>query len=160
MGDELKQTESAFAVFAEADGYEKPLIMTGLTFARLLDDIVVPFESKKPFFIDGAPVMREKVRRIKIIRQIGDFDLFFHDVHWRLREGGLSTQRVLGEQYYVRIEALLCECGEDVTAQVVKAFDTTIRPKLSDYLPKRQELIAAAAKVFLEGIKTLSGSGA
>ena len=160
MSDDLSESELAFAVFAEVDGHEKPLIMTELTFARLLDDIVVPFESNKPFFIDGASVNREKIRRVKIIRQTQDFESFFHDLHWQLREAGISVRKLLGEQYHIRVEALLRECGEDVTTQVIKAFDTTIRPRLKDYLPKRQELIGAATKVFLEGIKVLGGGGA
>jgi hypothetical protein len=40
--DTTPEAEGQFAVFAEADGQPKPLILTGLTFARLLDDVVVP----------------------------------------------------------------------------------------------------------------------
>ena len=56
-----KKTE-LFAIFAEAEGQEKPLIMTNLTFGRLMDEIVVPYEGKKPFFIDGVPVTWEKLK--------------------------------------------------------------------------------------------------
>jgi hypothetical protein len=46
--------------------------------------------------------------------------------------------------------------GEDVTSQVIKAFDFKIKPCLKDYLPKREELIAAAFQVFVESVKALS----
>src|SRR5436189_2539934 len=42
MSDQKK--EDKFAVFAEADGQSKPLIMTHLTFARLMDDVVLPYQ--------------------------------------------------------------------------------------------------------------------
>lgn len=157
MSETQISEEPRFAVFAEVSGHEKPLLMTGLTFPRLIDDVVVPFEGKEPFFVDGAPVTREKIQRLKIIRQTSDFEGFFHDLHWRLRERNLSEQKVLAEQYHIRLEAMLRECGEDVTSQVVKAFDATIRPRLKDYLPKREELIGAALRVFIEGLRTLGG---
>lgn len=41
---------------AEAEGHTRPLLQIGLTFARLMDDIVVPYDTGDTFFIDGAPV--------------------------------------------------------------------------------------------------------
>jgi hypothetical protein len=67
-----------------------------------------------------------------------------------------QLQKVYGDQYQVRLEAVLREGGEDVTSQVLKAFDRTIKPSIKDYLPKREELIEMASKFFWEGIKTLS----
>ena len=58
----------------------------------------------------------------------------------------------------MRLEALLRWATEDVTTQVIKAFDTSIKPKLKDYLPKREELISAATGVFIQAIKALGGS--
>jgi hypothetical protein len=47
---------SLFAIYAEAEGHARPLIQLDLSFARLMDDIVVPYQSEQPFFIDGVPV--------------------------------------------------------------------------------------------------------
>lgn len=146
-----------YAIFAEAQGYDKPLVQLGLPFGRLIDDVVLPYESDRPFFVDGAPIQRKDVRRLKIIRQTDFLEGTIRDLHYRMREGALPAQKLYGEQYHVKIEALLRESGSDVTAQVIQAFDRTIRPSLKDYLPKREELISAATKVFLESVRVLGG---
>jgi hypothetical protein len=146
-----------FAVFAEVQGFDKPLILTNLTFARLLDDIVVPFENEEPFFIDGVPADKKKVRMLKILRQKDRFPGLFEDFNFALRRGEIERQKTYGQQYHTRLEAILREGCEDVTSQVIKAFDSKIRPRLKEYLPKRNELIEAASAFFWEGVKKLSG---
>ena len=42
--------------------------MTGLTIARLFDDVVIPYQTGETFFIDGAPVKSRDLRRIKVLR--------------------------------------------------------------------------------------------
>ena len=157
MADELEPIidRHTYAIFSEIEGHEKPLIMLRLSFARIIDDIIVPFETGKPFFIDGVPVVKEKIRKIKIIRETYELKKLLENLHRNLNTGGQQTQRDIADQYHIRVEAILREKGEDVTSQVVKAFDTTIRPKLKDYLPKRQELIQATLVVFTEALKAL-----
>jgi hypothetical protein len=58
--NEGQENDHLFAVLIEAGGYDKPLISTNMTFARLLDDIVVPYEKNETFFADGACVKRDK----------------------------------------------------------------------------------------------------
>jgi hypothetical protein len=147
-----------FAVFAEVEGFDKPLIMTDLTFARLIDDVVVPFEDDKPLFIDGAPVNKKKIRRLKILRQKASFHHSMALLHRRLSHGDKATQKTYGEQYHTRFEAALRDGNEDITSQVIKAFDQKIRPNLKEYLPKRKELIEAAYQVLIFGLKTLAES--
>ena len=53
------------------------------------------------------------------------------------------------------VEAILRENSEDVTAQIIKAYDRAIKPSISDYWLKREALIQAAMKIFLEGVKSL-----
>ena len=72
--------------------------------------------------------------------------------------GDLNEQQLYADQYHIRLEALFRESGEDVTSQIIKAFDRTIRPTLKDYLPKREELIKAALAMFVAGIKALNKS--
>lgn len=72
-----------YAVFAEAQGYDKPLVQLGLPFGRLIDDVVLPYESDRPFFVDGAPIQRKDVRRLKIIRQTDFLEGTIRDLHYR-----------------------------------------------------------------------------
>ena len=53
MADPPSEKPILFAVIAEANNYDQFLVMTGLPFARVIEDIVIPYENKKPFFIDG-----------------------------------------------------------------------------------------------------------
>lgn len=157
MSEDDKQ--ESFGVFVEAEGYEKPLILTGLTFARLFDDIVKPFQTDEPMFVDGAPLEKKMIRKIKILSlRRSDFGMAFGDLNYGMREGNDKIQKLYGEQYHIRLEAALRECGEDVTSQIIKAFETKVKPGIKEYLPKRDELISAASKFFWEGIKTLSGT--
>jgi hypothetical protein len=152
--DEAK--ERKFAVFCEAEGFERPLFMHNLSFTQVLDDIVVPLERNEPFFVDGAPLTKQKVRRLKVLAQREFFGRLFSDLHWRMRQSSdVKVKQVLGEQYHVRLEAILRESTDDVTAQVMRAFSTEIKPRLKDYLPNRKELIEAALKVFVEGMKMI-----
>lgn len=155
MSEERKKL---FAVFAEAEEYDKPLILTNLTFAHLIDEFVFPYENDEPFFIDGVPITRKKIRKLKILRQKKNFSHLFALLHRKLQHGDRTLQKTYGEQYHTRLEAVLREGCEDVTSQVIKAFDTKIKPRLKDYLPKKEELIKAASTFFWEGIKKLSGN--
>ena len=158
MTDAQEQKPDLFAVYAVRKGEPTPLIQTGMTFHRLMDDIVVPFNAEETFFIDGAPVKPTNLDRIKIIKQTGSFTDFFYDLHWGMRQGEIKQQELYAKQYHVRLEALLRESGEDVTAQIIKAYNTVIKPKLKDYLPNREALLNAAVKVFTESIRGLSGA--
>jgi hypothetical protein len=155
MVDAPNINRASFTIFGEVDGHDKPLIMTKLSFARIIDDIIVPFETGKPFFIDGVPVVKEDIRKIKIIRETFELKKFLDDLHRKLRQSTPQVQKDIADQYSIRVEAILREAGEDVTSQVIKAFDITIRPKLKDYLPNRQELIQATMLVFTEALKLL-----
>jgi len=159
MGDEQTKREELFAVYAVRKGEPTPLIQTHVSFGRLMDDIVMPFDSDEMFFIDGAPVKATDLDRIKIIRQHEFFNRTFSDLHRGMRWGGdIKKQELYGEQYHIRLEALLRESGEDVTSQVIKAYRTAIKPRLKDYLPDKRTLLDAAVKVFAESIKSLSGA--
>jgi hypothetical protein len=150
-----KMSKSTYSIFGEIESHDRALIMNKLSFARIIDDIIVPFETGKPFFIDGVPVTKEKIRKIKIIRETYELKNLLEDLHRKLRQGTQQIQKDIADQYYIRVEAILREKGEDVTSQVIKAFEISIRPRLKDYLPNRQELIQAALVVFTEALKAL-----
>ncbi len=157
----MPDTERKFAVVAEKTGYGKPLYLHDLTFARLIDDVVVPYESNKPFFIDGVSVKRGELAKIKILQQAQDFSEQFSRLHLYVTMPKSKGMHVTTTEYPVRLDALFRGTGDDVTSQVIQAFDVKIRPKLKDYLPKREELISAAFQVFVESMKRLgSGGGA
>jgi hypothetical protein len=148
-----------FAVLAEIKDYASPLYLIDLTFARLIDDVVLPYQTDQAFFIDGVPLKREKLVRLKILKQSETFGRTFRDLHWRMREtSSVEGKKLLGDQYDTRLAAVFRECGEDVTSQVIKAYDTSIKPRLKDYIPKREELISTALTLFIESVKILNKS--
>ena len=157
----MTDSEAKFAVVAQKKEkeYDKPLYLHDLTFARLIDDVVVPYETDKPFFIDGVPMKRNELARIKIIQQSQDFSKELEQLHWCVRLPTGSGRRVSMAEYPGRLDALFRAGGEDVTSQVIQAFDAKIRPKLKVYLPKREELISAAFQLFVESMKRLGSVG-
>lgn len=149
--------QNQFCVFAEVADIPAPLIITHLPFGRLMDEIVVPYQSGRPFFIDGAPVKADKLRRIKIIQQKPHFHSEFCNLHLNVRSGSASVIKIFADQYSIRLEALLRGAGVDVTSQIIQAYDATIKLKLTDYLPNRQTMIDAALQVFTQSMKMLGG---
>lgn len=150
------QEEDLFGIVAELEGHQKQLVLLNLTFGRLIDEIVVPYEENQPFFIDGVPVTKDKIRRIKIIK----LDVKFRDSIWEFERGMTrgehQNQKIYGEQYETRFEHILRTNADDVTAQVIKAYVQAVKPSIKNYLPKRQELISAATTVFVEAMKALT----
>ena len=142
-------------VWAETTSHNKPLLMIDLPPARLFDDIVVPYRTGETFFIDGAAVTAKDLKRIKILRAKPDLTGKLYRFNDELNLGEPPIRKIYGEQYHVRYEAIIREHSEDVTAQIIKAFDREIKPSIRDYAPKRKELIQAAMKMFLEAVKTL-----
>ena len=150
------KTQSTFAVLAEVESLEAPLYQFGLTFSRLLDDIVVPYQIGESFFIDGVPVTPGKLKRIKLLQLTEGFqdarDTFEASL---TRNGNPAVRKTYGEQYHVRLEHDLRTHSTDVTSQIIKAYNQAIKPSIKDYLPKRNELIPAALELFTQGVKAL-----
>ena len=49
-----KSGEPIFSVLCQCKDSERHLYLRDLSFARLIDDVVVPFETDEPFFVDGV----------------------------------------------------------------------------------------------------------
>lgn len=128
------------------EGRNRPLVLLKLTFARLIDDIVVLYDKDESLFIDGVPLTRSKLRRIKIIGLGEAFEVGMRQLDRGLRHGEIKS----GDQYEMRFEHILRTDAEDVTAQVIKAYNQAVKPRLSDYLPNRHEVISAATAIFVE----------
>ena len=60
MTEEVQKKESLFGVIAEVKGRNKQLVLLTLTFGRLIDEIVKPYDTDEAFFIDGVPVKKTK----------------------------------------------------------------------------------------------------
>lgn len=154
MSEEV-QEELLYAVYAEAQGHDQPLFLLDINFPRLIDDIIVPYQTNETFFIDGAPINAEKLKRIKILKLGPHSSHAKHRFDVGLTRGDAQTKKAFGEQYNTRFEHILRHNSEDVTSQVLKAFNQVIKPSIKDYLPKREELISSATKIFMEGVKAL-----
>ena len=149
------EIESLYSVYAEAQGHQKPLLQLNLTFARLIDDIVVPYQTNETFFIDGAPTTADKLVRIKILKIGPHYEHYIQQFNTGLTRLDAQTKKTFGDQYSTRFEHILRQNSEDVTSQVLKAFNQVIKPSIKDYIPKREELISAATKIFVESVKAL-----
>ena len=147
----------AFGIFAEANGFERPLIMLKMPFGRLMDEIILPFRGDEAFFVDGVSLKKQDLKKLKILRLSPEFESEFWQFNACLKSADDKLARIFGDQYNIRLEALLRETGEDVTSQVVTAFDRKINPSLKDYLPKRTELIQGALTYFLTNLTQLAG---
>ena len=73
MTEEAQQKEPLFGLIAEVAGRNKQLVLLNLTFGRLIDEIVVPYDTDEAFFIDGVPVKKNDIRRIKIVSLTEEF---------------------------------------------------------------------------------------
>ena len=151
-----EEKEKLFGVIAESDGYENQLVLLDLSFGRLLDEIVVPYDNDESFFIDGVPVTKAKIKRIKIVELGSEYRHGIWELERGLTRGDHASKKTYGDQYQTRFEHILRTDAVDVTSQVIKAYNQIIKPSIKNYLPNRQELIGAATKVFIEGTKALS----
>jgi hypothetical protein len=154
--DKVQKEESLFGVIAEVEERNKQLVHLNLSFGRLIDEIVVPYDTDEPFFIDGVPVTKNKIRRIKIISLTEKFQNGMFELESGLTRGEHQRQKTYGDQYETRFEHLLRTDAEDVTSQIIKAYNKAVKPKLKDYVPKREELISAATTIFIEAMKSLA----
>jgi hypothetical protein len=158
MTDEPEKIDDLYAVYAVRKAESTALIQTGLPFRRLMDEVVVPFESGDVFFLDGASVKSTDLDRIKIIREKSAFRRNLTSLHFNLRTGDASTKKAIADKYQVHLEAVLRDSGEDITSQVIRAFRTQIKPSIKDYLPRREELLNLAAAFLAESLKQLSNT--
>lgn len=156
MTDEPQKPEALFGVIAEIEGRAKQLVLLNLTFGRLIDEIVVPYDTNEAFFIDGVPVTQSKIRRIKIVSLTKKFQHGIWEIEQGFTRGTHQNQKIYGDQYETRFEHVLRTDAEDVTSQVLKAYNQAVKPRLKDYIPKREKLISTATTIFVEAMKVLA----
>jgi len=153
---EGEATHDLFGVIAEIQGRSKQLVLLNLSFSRLIDDVVKPYDQNEPFFIDGVPLTRDKIFRIKIVKFGKGYGRAMWELESGLTHGDNQTKKTFGDQYETRFEHVLRRNSEDVTSQVIKAYNMAVKPSIKDYLPKREELISAATQIFVQAMKSLA----
>ena len=154
--DGPETTVETFAVLCQPKEGGAPLYLRELTFARLLDDVVHPYETGEAFFVDGVSLTKAQTHRLKIVRESSFFSGEFASISREMRVRKGAELKAAADTYDRRLSALFLEATEDVPSQVLKAFNSEVKPKLKDYVPNRAELISAASKVFTEAIRALA----
>jgi hypothetical protein len=148
--------DQKFTVSAVRKGDPTPLLQMNLPWGRLMEDIVIPYDSGEPFFVDGAATKATDLDRLKILQNGQGFSRAFANINWQMRTGDMKTKEMYAKQYPVFIEAMLREHCQDVTSQVVSAYKIAIKPKLKDHLPDKNTLFEAGVKIFVEGMKAFA----
>jgi hypothetical protein len=151
--DKKFQGEECFSVFAKKTGSDKGLLMNALTFARLLDDVVHPYKENKPFFIDGRTVTQGELDVIKIVKEGSEFGQRLEYFLRRMRIPRTEEFKLSPEKFDLYLESLIRDQCEDVTSQVINAYDSA-QGKFKKYL-KEQDWLDFAHKVFTGSLKLL-----
>jgi hypothetical protein len=147
---------SRFTVLAIRKTSPEPLLQLNLPWERLMADIVEPYDTGVMFFIDGAPVKATDLDRLKILVNRPGFDGRLSEINRGMRVGDAKSKEVYAKQYHTFMDAAVRHYCTDITSQVVSAFRTEVKPKLSDRIDKKL-LFDAAIKLVIEGTKAWSG---
>ena len=154
MTDESEK--GTFCVYAKVRSLNKPLLMFGLSFGRVVDDVLIPLEKNERIYLDGVPSKKEDVLQLKILKETLNFKQAYSGFHHELHNAhDIKRRELVAKNYDLMLEDLMRRTCEDITSQVIKAFDNSIKPKLSDYLPKKEELIKGALEALLASLKGL-----
>jgi hypothetical protein len=147
---------SRFTIFAIRKTNPEPLLQLNLPWERLMTDIVEPYDAEEMFFIDGAPVRATDLDRLKILVNHQGLEGRLAEINRGMRVGDPKSKEMYAKQYHVFMDAAVRHYCTDVTSQVVNAFKTAVKPKLSDRIDKKL-LFDAAIKLVIEGTKAWSG---
>jgi hypothetical protein len=142
----MPDVEIHFAILADKKGGPKGLFLHGLTITRLYEHVIVPYEENRPFFIDGVPLDKKTLRRIKIVRQDQRFDLDVRRLHNRIKNPRGSSLYTPIADYPGRLAALFQERSTDVTSDIIDAYREKKKMKIpTDRLIEAASQIAVAA---------------
>ena len=80
----------------------------------------------------------------------------YHRFSRKLTRGDIIDRASLsGNSYYEMIEHLMRTYGQDITSQVIQAYEQAILPMIKEYLTKREELVKAAFQIVSVALKSL-----
>jgi len=147
---------SRFTVLAIRKSSPEPLLQLDLPWERLMTDIVEPYDAGEMFFIDGAPVRAADLDRLKILVNRPGLDGRLAEINRGMRVGDTKSKEVYAKQYHVFMDAAVRHYCTDLTSQVVSAFKTEVKPRLSERIDKKL-LLDAAIKLVIEGTRAWSG---
>jgi hypothetical protein len=157
MADALEVGQgSLFVVVAVRTHEPTQLVMVRLSWERLMEDIVIPYDTGEMFFIDGAPVKATDLDRLKILLEGPSFEPQFRQLHTHLRVS--DAKEMYAKQYNTFFNALLQANCTDVTSQVIKAFRTEVKPRLKNYLREKKDILEVGYRLFGESLKALISS--
>jgi hypothetical protein len=148
--------ERKFTITAVRKDNPSVLLQMNLSWGRLMEDVVIPFDSGEMFFVDGAAIKATDLDRLKILLNGKGFDTAFALLNRHMRMGDLKTKEMYAKQYPVFIEAMLRQHCNDVTSQVVSAYKTAIKPRLKDHMPDKNAIFDAGVKILVEGMKAFT----
>jgi hypothetical protein len=140
-------TELLYAVLGEAKEYDKPLFSHSMSLKALMVDIVGPYESGDAFRLDGVPVTKDTLTRLKVVKQ-GSGLTFSIDKCGRYLHRGKQS-KLSRDAYWDRIDMHFRQCP-DVTNLLVQAYVDRFKPevdKVDDALEKAGLIAVIAEKV-------------
>jgi hypothetical protein len=147
---------SRFTVFAIRKANPEPLLQLNLPWERLMTDIVEAYDADEMFFIDGASVKATDLDRLKILINRPGLDGRLGEINRGMRVGDVKSKEMYAKQYHALMDAAIRYYCTDVTSQVVSAYKTAVKPKLTDRIDKKL-LFDAAIKLVIEGTKAWAG---
>ena len=151
-----------FAVYAEKNGYDKPLMLVDLTFGEVMDTVVKPHQTDEPFRIDGVLVTPgADLLKLKVVEQDVNFMTEYRHVKGDLirpRQRDQKARDAAARHYDVIMSDLMRGNGMDVTNQVLGVFEDKVKPRLRDYLPNREVILQAAFEAYRTWMRSI-GAG-
>jgi hypothetical protein len=120
-----------------------------LTFDQLMERLVVPYEEKQPFRVDGVHFQsRSDVTRVKIVCQTPEFDNSLALLNKGIAYPKGHSRHVPMADYAERLGAIFRSHSQDITSDILNVYAEKKKLKLPS-----SEMIRAVADVVAQGVK-------
>jgi len=167
------QDPQAMAVFVQLKEGGEELLVRNMTLERVLEEVVVPYNTSELFFIDGIRADASKIHRIKILVQQPDFEVLMSELFKTI--AGRSPQFLPNSpraksatedairNKSERITAIVEQYSEDITSQMMDAYAATMMgsvSKLQDFQDERKALLDGFRKRVIDSVQAIAtGAG-
>jgi hypothetical protein len=143
-------TARRYAVLLEKMGAEHMTVCAhDLSFDRLMEDLVIPYEERKPFRVDGTHFQnRDEVARVKIVAQTQQFDDALSLLNRGIAYPNGHSRHVPLSDYPGRLAAIFRSQARDITSDILNVYAEKKKLKLPS-----KETIKAVADVVVQGLK-------
>lgn len=128
---EQEDKPKLFAVFIQLHQDKETYLDYNCTFEQIVENVIVPYNTKEPFFVDGINTDATKIKRIKILVQKPDFTHKITDLHHTISGAKFSRQRAHIERLKAlqtkdqQILSIVETLADDITPQVMSAYVAT-----------------------------------